>query len=359
MFATNGGAPPAEFTTPALLLDLDAAGRNIRAMAEFTNGKVKLRPHAKTHKSPRIARLQMEAGAIGITCATLKEAEVLQAAGIESLLLANQVIEREPIARLIELARRGEVIVAIDSVENARAIAAAARRAACVVDCLVEVDVGLGRCGVAPGTAVVELARAIAALEGLRYRGIMGYEGGMFLADPREKGRKCRECYRRLALTVELLRENQLPAEIVSSGGTNTFREAAESGMMTEIQPGSYVTMDEHNRRFGLAFEYALKVVATVLSCPEPGRCVINAGKKAVSCDEGLPVCVDPALDLFKLNEEHGHVRYDGDRARLKPGDRIEIIPSHGCTTIPLHEAYVLCRGGCVVGVEPIAARGH
>jgi D-serine deaminase-like pyridoxal phosphate-dependent protein len=347
----------ADIETPALLLDLGAVERNIGRMAAFFAGRpCRLRPHVKTHKLPLIAKMQMEAGALGVTCATLKEAEAMADAGLPSILIANQIVTSGGIARLAELARRTEVIVAVDDLGNARAISKRAREADAVVNVLVEVNVGLNRCGVPPGLPSVELAQRIGGLPHLVFRGVMGYEGGLFIADADEKIARCRQANERLTQTAELARKNGIPVEIVSAGGSNTYQITGSHPGITEVQPGSYVTMDIHNRELGVDFEQAVYVLCTVVSAPEAGRVVTDAGLKAVSLDAGMPRITDDGVELFRLNEEHGHVRLTEGK-KLAIGDTLRIIPSHGCTTIPLHASYVLMRNDRIEAIAPIQGR--
>jgi len=352
------GKHKTEVETPALLLDMDAAERNITRMAAFFRDRdCKLRPHYKTHKLPLIAHKQMAAGAIGITCAKLGEAEVLLRSGIPSVLIANEIVEDSKIARLVEFARLGELIVCVDDYENARRISEAAGTAGGKINILVEVNVGLDRCGVAPGVPTVGFVKQVSTLEHLSFRGLMGYEGGMFLSDDREKEKRCRECNARLVETADMVREAGFPVEIVSAGGSNTYHLTGTYPGITEIQPGSYVTMDGHNRAFGLDFEQAVTVLATVISRPERDRIITDAGKKAISVDEGLPEVARPGLSLYRLDEEHSRVTVEDGAPEVPVGSKLEIIPSHGCTTIPLHDRYNITRGGYVESVAAIQPR--
>ena len=344
--------------TPALLLDMDAVERNIAKMAAFFQGKeCKLRPHVKTHKLPLIASKQIEAGAIGVTCAKLGEAEVFLQSGIKNVLIANQVVSEQKIRRMIGLSLLGDLIVCIDNYENALRISELARTANTKMNVLVEVNVGINRCGLMPGGPALDFVRAISKLENITFRGLMGYEGGLFTKDADEKIAMCRQCNRLLVKTSELMRKDGFPVEIVSAGGSNTYYLTGEYPGITDVQVGSYVTMDSHNRTFGLDFEQAVTVLTTVISRPEKTRAIIDAGKKSVSCDEGMPLFTRKNLNLHTLNEEHGHVRIDDPDCDLSVGDKLEIIPSHGCTTIPIYDRYIIIRNNHVESIEPIHAR--
>jgi D-serine deaminase-like pyridoxal phosphate-dependent protein len=359
MFQNIIGHPKSEIDTPALLLDMGAVERNIAKMAGYFSDKsCKLRPHIKTHKLPLIARKQVEAGAIGITCAKLGEAQIFLEAGIKDVLIANEIVGVTKIQRLVNLSAYGNLICAVDHFENARDISEAAGRIGRKVNVLVEVNVGLNRCGVVPGKPALELAEKVLELKNLIFRGLMGYEGGLFIKDLEEKKNQCTQRNRLLAETKDLLVKNGIPVEIATAGGSNTFNLTGIYPGITDIQVGSYVTMDTHNHYYGLDFEQAVTVLTTVISRPEKGRAVTDAGLKSLSADEGLPVCKEAGVSVFRLNEEHGHLKIENPDHDLKAGDKIEIIPSHGCTTIPFYERYFIIRNGYVESVAEIYARG-
>jgi D-serine deaminase-like pyridoxal phosphate-dependent protein len=344
--------PWADVETPALLLDMGAVERNIAKMATFFEGReCRLRPHAKTHKLPMIARKQIEAGAIGVTCARLDEAEAMLCSGIESVLIANEIVGASKIRRLVRLSRLGEIILCVDDIQNARNISDAAGAIGGKMNVLVEVNVGMDRCGVLPGEPTLDFVREVSGLGHLVFRGLMGYEGGLFIEDRSEKERRCRESNAVLVETAKLVEENGFPVEIVSSGGSNTYGLTGAYPGITEVQVGSYVTMDSHNREFGIDFEQALTVLTTVISRASADRLVVDAGKKAVSSDFGLPSFAMPGLSIRMLCEEHGIVDIADPWMNIEIGDKLEIVPSHGCTTIPLHSEYVLVRDGLVEGL--------
>jgi len=303
-----------------------------------------------------IARKQIEAGAIGITCARLDEAETFLRAGIRDVLIANQVVGERKIARLMDVAGLGNLIICLDSRNNAQAISEAAESHGRAVDVLAELDTGLGRCGVRPGEPALEFVRYIHTLPGLTFRGLMGYEGGCFIEGAEEKARKAEFSYARLVDTANRIRSEGFPVDIVTAGGSNTYSLAGVREGITDLQVGSYVTMDTFNRHYGLDFEQALFVVATVISRPERGRAIIDAGLKAMSADHGLPAALGDGISVDRLYEEHARLHLTAAAEGLKVGDTITLVPSHGCTTIPLHDHYVLVRGGTVEGVAPIPA---
>jgi D-serine deaminase-like pyridoxal phosphate-dependent protein len=353
------GRPRSEIDSPALLLYMDAVERNIAKMARFFSDKeCKLRPHIKTHKLPLIARKQIEAGAIGITCAKLAEAKIFFESGIKDILIANEIVGDRKIQRLVHLSRDGDLTVCVDQFENARDISEAAAKMGRKLNVLVEINIGLNRCGVKPGKPALELVQKITRLKHLVFRGVMGYEGGLFIEDAEKKREICRERNRLLVETKELIETNGYPVEIVTAGGSNTFNLTGLYPGITDIQVGSYVTMDTHNEYYGLEFEQAIAVLTTVISRPEKDRAVTDAGMKSLSIDNGLPSCKEPGLAVSTLDEEHGYLRIDDPDRRLSIGDKIEIVPSHGCTTIPLHDRYVIIRNDHVESVIDIRARG-
>ncbi|NLD71701.1 MAG: DSD1 family PLP-dependent enzyme [Chloroflexi bacterium] len=348
-----------QLDTPALCLDLDLLEANVQRMAAFLADKpAALRPHTKTHKCPTIAWMQIHAGAIGVTCAKVGEAEVMARAGIRDILIANQVVGEDKIARLMGLAAYSDVMVAIEDLANARALSEAAAARGIALRVLLEVDVGMGRCGVAPGQATLDLAREVCALPGLRFEGLMGYEGhAVMIPDMAERTAAAHRAMGLLVGSRDLLVENGIEVAIVSGGGTGTYAITGAYEGLTEIQAGSYATMDAKYRSVGLDFAQALTVVARVISARDD-TAIIDAGMKTLTHEFGLPEVVQPTGWRLKgLSEEHGSLIREGGEP-LKPGDRVEIVPSHGCTTINLHDVYHVTRGERYEGLWPIAARG-
>lgn len=353
------GRPKTELRTPALLLDLDAVDRNISKMAGFFASRTcRLRPHTKTHKLPLIAHKQIRVGAIGVTCAKLEDAKGFVNSGIGSVLIANEVVA-DKLPELVGLSQIAEVISCVDAYDSASALSVLAQKARMKLDVLVEVDVGLGRCGVAPGKSTVDLVRRISSLKGLRFRGLNGYEGGVFIPDEAQKEKECRRRNQLLVETRALVEKAGFAVEIVSAGGSNTFGITGVCEGITEIQPGSYATMDAWNVKFGQPFELAVTVLGTVISRPREDLAVIDAGLKALSIDLGLPTVkgLDGAEIKTLTDEEHGRLVLSGEARRVAVGDRVELVPTHGCTTIPLHSAYVAIKEGVAVDVLPIMSR--
>lgn len=337
--------------TPCLLLDLDALRHNIQTMADFFLDKpCNLRPHAKTHKSPYIARLQMEAGAIGIACAKAQDAVGFAKAGIPRILVANQVVDPVKIEELAGITAFADITLCLDSLDNARMISAIAEKLGIRLPVLVEVDIGLKRCGLPPGRPTLDFVREVLGLRGLRFQGLMGYEGALFLLEEEVKQDVCRRRLGRLLETKEILEASSIDVPNVSAGGSNTYRMTGALPGVTDVQAGSYATMDTWNQRHGQDFEPALTVLTTVISRPHPHRAVVDAGLKAVSTDHEMPRIVSHSgVSIESLNEEHGKLMLDPPSLALKPGDRVEMIPSHGCTTIPLYTRYYATQKGRVV----------
>lgn len=350
-----------DIATPALVLDLAALDRNIHAMAAFfAEGSCRLRPHVKAHKTPEIARRQLAAGScVGLTCATVAEAEAV--AGLtRDLLVANEVIGRDRCARLAALARDHDVTIAADSVVGLEQAGEAARAAGVQIAVLVDVNVGQDRCGVPPGKEALTLARRAAQTGGLRFRGVMGYEGhAQPIRDRAERQSTARNAMRRLAATADLLRTSGVDCEVVSGGGSGTFDISGRVEGITEIQAGSYALMDTDYAQVGLPFEQAFFVLGTVVSRPVPERCVADCGHKAATKDHGYPAVrgIEGAM-VTALNDEHAVVAIPPD-APLGVGDRIQLVPSHTDPTVNLHDVFYVVDGDRVVDIWPIAARGY
>jgi D-serine deaminase-like pyridoxal phosphate-dependent protein len=356
------GAYIEDIDTPALLLDLDLMERNIARMAETFRGlPAKLRPHAKTHKTPIIGQKQIAAGAIGITCAKLGEAEVMVEGGIRDVLIANQIVGSHKIRRLMSLAHHANMMVAVDDVRNVEELSQAAQVATVSVRVLVEVDVGQRRCGVQPGEPALILARQVASAPGLTFAGLMGYEGHLvFVPSLEERVHRVHTDLQALIDTVNLIESHGLPVEIVSAGGTGTALITGRLPRITEIQAGSYVFMDGRYKTIeGVDFDCALTLLTTIVSRPRPDRIIVDAGMKTLTHEFGLPRFKGrDDLELLSLSEEHGTVKLHDPSVILRPGEKLAVIPSHGDTTLNIHDYYYGVRNGRVEVVWPIAARG-
>ena len=351
----------AELDTPSLLLDADALDANIKRMAAFfAQRPAKLRPHFKSHKCTRIAHLQLQAGAVGITCAKLGEAEVLADAGIRDILIANEIVGPLKIARLLDLARRARPIVAADCADNVRMLSAAAVAAKLTLGVLVEVDIGMHRCGVEPGEPALALARLIASLPGLAFEGLQGYEGhAVDLRDEVERTDKIGAAVKSLVETRRLIERSGLKVRIVSGGGTGSYTITGDCPGVDEVQAGSYAAMDWWYNDIRPEFRQAMSILTTVVSRPAPDKAIIDVGRKGVGAEWGAPRVkgLAGAEVTGFTSEEHMTVRVPAD-APLHVGDRLEIIPSHGCTTSNLYREFILHRQGRVTEVWPIEGSG-
>jgi D-serine deaminase-like pyridoxal phosphate-dependent protein len=358
------GMPAADIDTPALVVDLDAYERNLDRMAASLAGTpVRLRGHAKTHKCPVVALHQIARGAVGSCCQKVGEAEAMVYGGVRNVLVSNEVVGASKIARLMGLARQAEVSVCVDDPGNVRDLDQAARAFGVRLPVLVEIDVGMGRCGVAPGEPALALARHVAAQPGLRFAGLQAYQGRAQHINEVEKRRAAIEAaIAEVRLTVDLLKGHGLPCEMVSGAGTGSYRWEAASGVYTEVQAGSYCFMDvEYSlvEGFPREFESSLFVLATVMSRAAPDRAVVDAGLKALSVDKGMPRVRGRAdVEYQRASDEHGVLRL-GDTGRdLRLGDRVWLVPGHCDPTINLHDWYVAVRGDRVEALWPITARG-
>jgi D-serine deaminase-like pyridoxal phosphate-dependent protein len=363
--AAQPGDPVSAIDTPALVLDLDAFERNVQRMADALRGSgVRLRAHAKSHKCPEIARRQVALGAAGICCQKVSEAAVFVEAGIADVLVTNEVVGAAKLQRLMALARRARIGVLVDHAAQVQALADAARAAHAALDVYVEVDVGAGRCGVPPGAPAVDLARQIVASPPLRFAGLQCYHGpAQHLRAPAERAAAIAQAAAAAGATREAIEAQGIPVPHVTGAGTGTFQHERDSGVFDEIQAGSYVFMDRDyadNQRAadGIAFEHALFVRTTVMSCPSAARVVVDAGLKASSVDSGMPgVWQRPDLRYLKAADEHGVLATSG-AASPALGDVLLLVPGHCDPTVNLYDELVCIRGATVEAIWPIAARG-
>jgi D-serine deaminase-like pyridoxal phosphate-dependent protein len=357
------GRPLAEVPTPAAIVDLDQLEANIAAMADFFRPlPAAIRPHAKTHRAPAIARRQIAAGAGGITCAKVAMAEAMADGGIDDLFIANQVVAREAIGRLCRLAGRVKVTVAADAAQNVADLSAAAVAHGVTLNVVVEVDAGMGRCGVAPGPPTLDLARQIAAAPGLHFAGLHAYEGHV-VQDP-DLDLRTRETEAMLARTIEtrdLLLRHGLDVATITCGGTGTYAISGVFPGVTEHQAGSYVYMDPGYTKLTPAFGLAFGILCTVISRPAADRVITDAGGQSMAKDYGTPLVHDhPELAFRYLSEEHGsYATADGGHAELALGEQLLIHPGHCCAAANLHDRVFAVRSGQVEAVWLATARGR
>ena len=355
------GMPVTELPTPALVVDIEIMTRNMETMANYlTKVKTQLRPHAKTHKTPAIGHMQMRAGAVGLCCATVGEAEVLVYAGIPEVMIANEIVDPVSLRRAVNLARQARVLMIVDDCENVKNLAAVARQYGAVVDVLVDLDVGQGRCGSRSLEKLEQVARQVVKQKSLNLKGVFGYEGHLqFLTDREERSHKGREATGLLVRAAKELAGMGMNMEIVSGAGTGTYDIAAEFAEMTEIQAGSYIFMDGTYQKLGLPFQQSLTVMATVVSRPTDDLAVFDVGIKGISPERfnpSLQGVVGGCVEVKSLSEEHAVANIAGG-FDPKPGEKYHFIPSHCCSTVNLYDAMFVSRNGIVEAVWPIAAR--
>ncbi len=347
----------AEIDTPAVLVDIDRAMANIRrAQAYADEHRLPLRPHIKTHKLPMLAKAQVEAGAVGITCQKIGEAEVMADAGLADILLPYNILGHDKLARLRDVAGRIRLSVTADNGTVVAGLSEAFADAARPLPGLVECDPGMGRCGVQDPAAALDLARAIARAPGLAFGGLMTYPA---------VGRTA-ETEAWLAAAVEALSRGGMACPVVSNGGTPDLWRAHEVTTATEHRPGTYVYLDRYQVAKGVGTEAdcALTVLTTVVSRPVPGRAIIDAGSKALTSDllgmTGHGKVVEaPEVFVSGLSEEHGTLDCSADPGALAVGDRIRILPNHACPVSNLFDVVHMVSGDRVVEVVPVAARGR
>jgi len=363
------GQPAATLETPALVIDADALERNVQRMAEFARTRnLRLRPHAKTHKSAVLARLQMDAGAVGVCVQKVSEAEALGALGVPDVYISNEVIDEAKLGRVAVLAARVRLAIAVDSTLGVHRLAAALRTAGSMCQVFVEVDVGHGRCGVAPVAAAALAHQVVSA--GLRFGGLQAYQGrAQHLRTAAERDAAIREAVRHARAAQASVSAAGLACPLVTGAGTGTFALEAASGLYGELQAGSYVFMDrdyaDNEATPGApAFEHALFVKAQVMS-RGVAHAVVDAGHKSHAIDSGLPAVWQRPLVYANGGDEHGILRpADGASADDLPalGENVWLVPGHCDPTVNLHDHYVVVRGGLehgsVEAIWPIDARG-
>jgi D-serine deaminase-like pyridoxal phosphate-dependent protein len=356
----------ANVDTPAVVLDLDRLESNIGRMAAVAReAGVALRPHAKSHKLPQVARLQLAAGATGLTVAKLGEAEVFVEAGVGDILVAYPIWGESKWHRLCELRRRAQITTCADSAEVVDGLSRAATAHGVEIPILVEVDTGFERCGVAGPREAVALARRITESPGTAFAGVLSFAGQSYGAQP-GPGLEAVAASdaRRLLGAAEAIRECGITVPVVSAGGTPTARQVARISGITEVRPGAYAFSDRDQAAlgWGTLADCALTVVTTVVSRPTPERAVIDAGTKAFSSDQSIQdaafgaIIDHPELTPLRLTEEHGILHVPAGM-RLDIGTRLRVIPNHGCGTLNMHDNVTVVRDEDVIEEWTVAAR--
>ena len=353
-----------ELDTPVLVVDLERMENNIKRMVDFTREcGVDLRPHVKTHKTPEIARMQLEAGSRGVCLQKVGEVEVFASNGFDDIFLTNEVVVPKKMERLARLADKVRLGVAVDDIDVAKKMGQIFKETGSEADVYVDVDVGMHRCGVADPTAAANLAVAVSHQEGLVFKGLMGYEGNVNGAKSKEEQvRLANAAMDGIVRAKGAIERAGMKVESVSVGSTVSTWINAKHPAVTEVQPGMYVFNDHVLVDRGVATwnDCALTVVATVMSRPAPERAIVDAGSKAFNFDTGLfPKALGrDGIKMTHFSEEHGWLELEGEGRNLKIGDRISFVPAHCCTTVNQFEEIHGIRGSTIEKVFPVLARG-
>jgi D-serine deaminase-like pyridoxal phosphate-dependent protein len=340
--------------TPALILDLDAFEKNLSTLKDAVKNRVRIRPHAKTHKCPEVAKRQIALGAVGMCCQKVSEAEAMVDGGVKDVLVTNEIVGARKLERLAELSRRAKIGVCVDNAENVRQLRGN-------LNVYIELDVGMRRCGIEPGEPAVELAKEILRHKHLRFAGLQAYQGrAQHFRSMEERHAAIELAAQHVAHTKRLLGQNNIACPIVTGAGSGTFMLEVEAGCWDEIQCGSYAFMDVDYAKNEWAaplprFEHALFVLATVMS-RAPDRAIVDAGLKASSVDSGMPsVWKKENLKYTHASDEHGWI----EGAPLPAlGEKVLLVPGHCDPTINLYDWYVCVRRGRVEALWAITARG-
>ena len=343
--------------TPALIVDKDKFEKNAEKMSELLkNSSLSLRPHYKSHKCAAIAHRQIEDGAIGMTCAKLDEAIDLCDSGIENILIANQITDRQKISRLAHLAGACHLIVCVDDKENVSDIERAAELAGSTVYCFIEFEIGMQRCGVKTKEEVAALAEHIKSCPHLVYDGIQAYAGHLsHTVSESERLEKTQANTAKIKELLAYLDEKNLHARVLSGGSTGTSLIKAEEGLYTELQAGSYLFMDSTYKQLGLPFENSLFILTTVVSASDD-LVVVDAGVKSCGVDQGMPLPV--GFEVSHIVDSEEHLQLHNPTKKFKIGDKVLLIPAHCCSTVNLHDRIYLVDGERVYDRLLVTARG-
>ncbi len=360
------GIKLSEVDTPALVLDLDIFDRNRRTLKEKLVGlPINFRPHAKSHKCPRIAHLQIQDGASGICCQKVSEAEVMVNAGISDILISNQIVGEKKISRLVELAQLTAISVCVDNIANIDQLNQFAGKSKVQLNVLAEMDVGTGRCGVRDKYQLLNLVEHITTCKHLNFRGIQAYHGkAQHVRDHQTRKQHIHKASNIVKLAIQTLKEKSIFCDLVSGGGTGTMEFEANSGIFNEVQPGSYIFMDgdysknldEHGKPI-TNFAQSLFLLTSIMSRPTANRAIVDVGLKSVAVDSGLPTPITDGIRFSGASDEHGILDIDNNN-NLDLGEKIKLIPGHCDPTVNLHDWIIGYRGDRVKEVWPIEALG-
>ena len=366
------GTPVEQLDTPSFIVDLTALEENIETLHGFFRHRAaKVRPHIEAHRCPAIAHMQLAAGGTvgGICVTTVGQAEVFAQAGFGDIFIANEIVTRQKIDLLCALARYARMTVAVDNRMNVGDLSGAASASSVILGVVVEIDTGLNRCGVEPGRPAVDLARAIADAPNLEFLGLMSGEGTLLEKDPEKLANQSRDVVQKILDTREAVEKAGMDVQVVSVGGTHNHEIVGDMAGVTEVPAGSYALMDARHLEHRSRFRPAARVMASVISRPEPGLAITDGGVKSVGIDAGFPVLdgvsgADPAYPPTVVetiaSAEHGAIRLEGDSgAKVDPGDKAWLIPSDVGMCANLHDYVHATRDGRLEAVWDIAARGR
>ncbi|MCI0859739.1 MAG: alanine racemase [Chloroflexi bacterium] len=365
------GTPVEELDTPALVVDLDLMDKNIETLhAVFRRSSVKVRPHVSVHQCPQIAHRQLSAGGTveGISVSTLGEAEVFSNAGFNDVLVASQIVTAPKIRRLCALARANKIAVAVDNAGNVTQLSEAAQTSGVTLGVLVEIDAGLGRCGVSPGAEALELAQAVQGSSGLRFDGLMAIppvvspdSGSQGAAQPAGTAAQARDQLQPVVDTRDLIERAGMQVSVVSVGGTHNYDVASELKGITEVQAGSYPLMDYHYCQCRPEFSPAARVLASVVSRPTGQSAVVDAGHKATGPDRGIAVLDGvPGAQAVRFSAEHGVLSLESDPSpHIQRGDKTWLVPYDLGLCFNQYDYVRAVKGGVLEGFWPIAGRGR
>ncbi len=355
------GQTKEQMDTPALLIDLDVMEKNSKHMADFfKNAKARLRAHTKVHRCPAIAHRQIEAGAKGICCQKVGEAEVMAEAGIRDIIVTNEIVTPPKIKRLLSLAALCKISVPVDNAANADVLSSLAARSGKRLDVLIDIHMGSNRCGVEPGEPALKLAKHVKKLRGLNIIGLMGFEGHISSMMPRKKRRaECEKLERLLIDTKGLLERNDISVGEVSTGTTGTYDVTANFPGVTEVQAGTYVLMDLPYHQHVPEFECAMHVLSTIISTPSPYRAITDAGLMSMNTSSGLPALLDHRdVEVADLHAENAILK-SKKPLRFKIGEKVEFLPTYLDGTVNLFDRFYATRRGRIEAVWSIAGRGR
>ncbi|MQG19405.1 MAG: DSD1 family PLP-dependent enzyme [SAR202 cluster bacterium] len=355
------GTKVSQLDTPAFIVDLDKMENNISNMAKYCKSKnINLRPHIKHHKTPEIALKQIQNGAIGICCQKLSEAEVMAQNDINNILITYEIVTEYKINRLMEICKIANLIVLVDNPKNIKDLDEATSHFNTNLGILLDINVGQNRCGIEPDSHLVkDLANQVLTAPGLQFKGIHGYAGSIqSIVNFEERKKADKESMHKSLIALEQLNDSKIPVEIVTAGGTGTYNLTTQYDHVTEIQPGSYVFMDNQYSAVLNDFEVAGTVLATVISKPTSGRAVLDSGMKSISTDQWPPkIKSHQGISVNTVSDEHLTINLDSeDSKNIKIGDQVELIPGHNDTTVNLHTNCFAIRNGIVQNVWPISA---